>query len=70
VDVWFGIYRASTDSQGLASLALPSGVYSVDASKRGYETHPRLIDIKKDEIVRLEAVPSAETHPDDSRVWM
>jgi hypothetical protein len=70
VDVRLGVYQASTDAQGLANLELPGGVYDLDASKVGYETIPRTIEVGKDLMVQVEAVFSPEKDPDDTRVWM
>ena len=70
VDVRLGVYRASTDARGLASLELPGGVYDLDAWKAGYETFPRTVEVGKDLMVQVEAVFSPEKDPDDSQVWM
>jgi hypothetical protein len=70
VDVRLGVYRASTDAQGLATLELPAGTYDLDAWKTGYETLPRSVVVAGDETVQVEAVFSPEKDPDDSRVWM
>ena len=70
VAVRLGVYRASTDAQGLASLELPGGVYDVDAWKVGYETLPRTVEVGKDQMIQVEALFSPEKDPDDQRVWM
>ena len=70
VAVRLGVYRASTDAQGLASLELPGGVYDLDAWKVGYETLPRTVEVGKDLMIQVEALFSPETDPDDQRVWM
>jgi hypothetical protein len=70
VAVRLGVYRASTDAQGLASLELPGGVYDLDAWKVGYETLPRTVEVGKDLMLHVEALFSPETDPDDERVWM
>ena len=41
VEVRLGVYRASTDAAGLASLELPGGVYELNAWKISYETTPQ-----------------------------
>jgi hypothetical protein len=70
VDVRLGLYRASTDAQGVATLELPAGVYELDAWKSGYETLPMTVRVSKDLMVQVEAVFSPEKDPDDTRVWM
>jgi len=70
VEVRMGLYRASTDAQGLASLELPGGVYDLDAWKAGYATLPRTVDVGKDLMIHVEALFSPKKDPDDQRVWM
>ena len=73
VDVRLGVYRASTDTRGRASFALPAGVYALDAWKTGYETTPRTVEVADNLMVRLEAMccpPEDAADADDSQVWM
>jgi len=70
LEVRLGVYRASTDAQGLASLELPGGVYGLDAWKAGYETLPRTVEVGNDLMVQVEAVVVPEQDPDDTQVWM
>ena len=70
VDVRLGVYRASTDTRGRASFALPAGVYDLAAWKAGYETSPRMVEVADNLMVRLEAVCCPPEDPDDSQVWM
>ena len=70
VEVRLGVYRASTDAAGLASLELPGGAYELNAWKSRYETLPRTVEVGKDLIIRVEAVVAPERDPDDQRVWM
>lgn len=70
VEVRLGVYRASTDAQGLASLELPGGIYDLDARKVGYETLPRTVEVRKDLVIQVQALFSPEEDPDDQRVWM
>jgi hypothetical protein len=70
VEVRLGIYRASTDAQGLASLEVPGGVYNLDAWKVGYEARSRTVEADKDLMIGIEARLSPERHPDDEQVWM
>ena len=70
VGVRLGVYRASTDAQGRASLELPGGVYALDVWKAGYEMRTRTVKVGKDLMIRVEAVVAPERDPDDQRVWM
>jgi hypothetical protein len=70
VEVRLGVYRASTDAQGLARLELPGGVYTLEAWKSGYQTPSRTIEVTNDLAIQIEALCSPEKDPDDERVWM
>ena len=70
VDVRMGPYRASTDAGGVAHLAVPRGVYALDAWKLGYETAPRSVEVATDLVVAVEVTCAPETDPDEGRVWM
>jgi len=70
VEVRLGVYRASTDAQGLAHLELPGGLYELDAWKVGYETLPRTVDVGRDLMLQVDAALAPEKNPDDERVWM
>jgi hypothetical protein len=70
VDVRLGVYRASTDVEGLATLGLPGGVYELDAWRVGYELLLRTVDVQNDLMIRVEASPSPEQAPDDQQSWM
>ncbi|HEY7443101.1 MAG TPA: carboxypeptidase-like regulatory domain-containing protein [Vicinamibacterales bacterium] len=70
VEVRLGVYRASTDAQGLACLEVPGGIYNLDAWKAGYEALSRTVQANKDLTIRIEAWPSPEKDPDDEQVWM
>jgi hypothetical protein len=70
VEVRLGVYRASTDAQGLARLELPGGVYTLHAWKGGYQTPSRTVEVSKDLMIQIEALLSPEKDPDDERVWM
>jgi hypothetical protein len=70
VDVRLGVYRASTDAQGLASLEVPGGVYKLEAWKVGYETPSMTVEVGKNLMIQVAAVFSPEPDPDDERVWM
>jgi hypothetical protein len=70
VEVRLGVYRASTDAQGQASLELPGGVYTIEAWKAGYEMRTRTLKVGKDLTIRVEAVVVPPKDSDDDRVWM
>jgi hypothetical protein len=70
VDVRMGVYRASTDAEGLARLAVARGVYALDAWKPGYETTPRSVEVAADLVVDVEVTCVPETDPDEGRTWM
>jgi hypothetical protein len=70
VEVRLGIYRASTDAQGLAYLEVPGGAYSLDAWTVGYETLSRTVEADKDLTIQIEVRTSPETDPDDEQIWM
>ena len=70
VEVRLGVYRASTDAQGQASLELPGGVYTIEAWKAGYEMRTRTVKVGKDLMIRIEALSTPEQNPDDQRIWM
>ena len=70
VSVQLGVYRASTDRDGRASLDLPKGVYELDAWKVGYEIAARTVDVGTDLVIHVEASAAPEMNPDDERVWM
>jgi hypothetical protein len=68
--VRLGVFRASTDAAGLASLELPGGAYQLNVWKSRYETPPRTVEVGKDLMIRVEALIAPEKDPDDERVWM
>ena len=70
VEVRLGVYRASTDAQGQASLELPGGVYTIEAWKAGYEMRTRTVKVGKDLTIRVDAVVAPPKDSDDERVWM
>ncbi|HYR86883.1 MAG TPA: hypothetical protein VE422_22545 [Terriglobia bacterium] len=70
VELRLGVYRASTDAQGIASLELPGGTYDLDAWKAGYEIFPRTVEVAKDLMLQVEALLSPEKNSDDTQVWM
>lgn len=70
VEVRLGVYRASTDAQGQASLEVPGGVYTVEAWKAGYEMRTRSVKVGKELTIRVEAVVAPQKDSDGERVWM
>ena len=70
VEVRLGVYRASTDAHGQASLEVPGGVYTIEAWKAGYEMRTRTVKVGKELTIRVEAVVAPPKNSDDERVWM
>jgi len=70
VEVRMGIYRASTDEQGMARFELPSGEFRLIAWKPGFATDSASVEVIGDLEVRVEAWYVPETDPDDERIWM
>ena len=70
VEVFMGVYRASTDECGLANLELPKGNYELKVRKRGYQTLPMTVEVVTDVTVQIEASLVPERNPDDDEVWM
>ena len=70
VEVRMGIYRASTDEQGMARFELPSGEFDLIAWKPGFAADPTTVEVTGDLQVRIEARDVPDTDPDDERIWM
>jgi hypothetical protein len=70
VEVRMGIYRASTDEQGMARFELPSGEFDLIAWKPGFAADPATVKVTGDLQVRIEARDVPDTDPDDERIWM
>ena len=54
-EVRLGVYQASTDEFGRATVAVAGGNYQLLVWKVGYETHPEAIEVSKDLAVRIQA---------------
>jgi hypothetical protein len=59
-----GPYRASTDSNGLATFEVAAGEHRVTVGKPGYDAETTNVDICRDLRVQVEATPLAEENPD------
>jgi hypothetical protein len=70
VDVRMGIYRASTDEQGMARFEVPSGEFDVLAWKTGFVSDPASVEVIEDLEIRIEARYVPQENPDDERAWM
>jgi hypothetical protein len=71
VSVRCAVYRAVTNSDGVAVLRVPSGAYELCASKPSYEDiPPRTVDVTGDLVINVQSAPTHDTNPDDERMWM
>ena len=69
-EVNLGIYRAITDEEGLAWLAVPTGHHKLQVWKRGYTAEPKTIVVNDTMRLQVEATPASEDDPDAQQVWM
>ena len=70
VQVRLGVYRASTDVRGCASLELPKGRYDLQLWKVGYETPSKTVELTESVAIQVKAVFTPDNDPDDEQVWM
>ena len=70
VQVRLGVYRASTDEYGQASLEVTTGRYDLHLRKVGYEMHSKTLEVTESVTIQVEAVVAPDTDPDDEQVWM
>jgi hypothetical protein len=59
-----GVYFASSDATGLATVAMPRGTYSLDVLKTGYESLSRVVDVNGDVTVEVEVALVPPENPD------
>jgi hypothetical protein len=65
------VYRAVTNSGGVARLQVPSGTFELSAWKSGYDdVAPRIVRVSEDLVLRVQSAPSPERNADDESVWM
>ncbi len=66
-EVSLGVYRASTDDSGRATVAVADGTYRLTVWKVGYEAPPSTLVVSKDLTVRVEAavLPDTSSWEDD-----
>ena len=67
VELRAGPYRASTDADGVAELAVAGGHYELGAWKEGYESLRRPLEIDGDITIRLALAAAIES---DEEYWM
>ena len=70
VHVRLGVYRASTDERGQASLEVPKDKYELSLWKVGFETHSKTVDVTKSVTIQVTGVFAPDKDPDDEQVWM
>jgi len=61
--VRLGYFRAVTDADGRADLAMPGGKHEVQAWMVSHELAPTVIDVKEDMTIRLKATAIPEEDP-------
>ena len=66
-DIRLGPHKGATNSDGLAQLDLPKGMYELTAWKHGYKASESSIEIKADSVVHVELEPDPEPEPE---YWM
>jgi hypothetical protein len=54
VEIRLGVYRASSDSDGLASIELPRGNHTLSVFKPGFEPFSAALDVTQDVTVEVE----------------
>jgi len=62
--VRLGVYFAYSDVNGLATVAMPQGTYSLDVLKIGYEAPSRLVEVTDDVAVEVEVAVVPPENPD------
>ena len=68
--VRLGVYRASTDERGQASLEVPTGRYDLNLRKVGCETYSKTVEVTESVAIQVSAVFAPDKDPDDEQVWM
>jgi hypothetical protein len=67
VEVRLGVYRASSDDRGVATLELPRGSYTLNAWKLGYEQFSIAVDVTNNLAIDIEL---AIEHEPAQPYWM
>jgi hypothetical protein len=62
--VRLGVYFAYSDTNGVATVAMPEGTYSLDVFKTGFEAPSRILDVCDDVTVEVEVVVIPPENPD------
>jgi len=66
VQIRLGPFRGTTDPAGIAEVMMPKGTYDLHVWKTAYEAADRLVEIKGDLSVQVEAVFVPEEDPDNA----
>lgn len=69
-DVHLGVYRASTDAEGLARVEAPAGEYELYVRSPGYVPYTEPVTVTGDAALRVAAARVSEADLDDDQVWM
>ena len=69
-DVHLGVYRASTDAEGLARVEAPAGEYELYVRSPGYVPYTEPVTVTGDAALRVAAACVSEADLDDDQVWM
>jgi hypothetical protein len=67
VEVRLGVYRATTDGSGSATVELPAGSYGLSVWKVGYENSSQAIEITSTRTIHVEIAPEPEL---EQPYWM
>jgi len=62
--VRLGVYFAYSDSNGVATVAMPQGTYSLDVLKTGFEAPSQMLDVCDDVTVEVEVAVIPPENPD------
>ena len=69
-DVHLGVYRAATDAEGKARVAVPAGEYDLYVRSPGYTPYTEPVMVTGDVALRVAAVRVSDADLDDDQVWM
>ena len=62
--VRLGVYFAYSDANGVATVAMPEGTYSLDVLKTGFEAPSQVLDVHGDVTVEVEVAAVPQENPD------
>ena len=69
-DVHLGVYRAATDAEGKARMAVPAGDYDMYVRSPGFTPYTESVTVTGDAVLRVAAVRVSDADLDDDQVWM